>query len=87
MKKEIEDLELKTAEEYKIYETLNQQKADLEKNQTEILQEEIQKRKNEVSSYVDHYEKEANRQLDIAKNLAQQMQSYAAQYVAAKASM
>ena len=87
MKKEIEDLELKTAEEYKIYETLNQQKADLEKNQTEILQEEIQKRKNEVSSYVDHYEKEANRQLDIAKNLAQQMRSYAAQYVAAKASM
>ncbi len=87
MDQEMEALKVKIEEEVKIHNELTQKKAELEKNQTEILKEEMEKRKQEISDYVDHYEKEGNRQVDIAKRIASEMKAAAAEYLAAKASM
>lgn len=83
----MEDLKIKIETEFKVHEDLNKKKAELEKNQTEILKDEIEKRKQKVSEYVDHYEKEGNRQVEIAKRIAQEMRAAAAEYLAARASM
>ena len=87
MSEELKLLARNIVEQTEIHQKLTDAKTELEQNYTKILEKEIEERKKKETDYVDHYEKEANRQLDIAKNLAQQMQSYAAQYVAAKASM
>ena len=75
MKKEMDDLKDKIEEEFKFYEDLNKKKEELEKKQTEILKEEMDKRKEELSEYTEYYEKEAKKQIDIAKRVAREMQA------------
>lgn len=75
MKKEMEELKAKIEEEFKFYEDLNKKKEELEKKQTEILKEEMDKRKEELSEYTEYYEKEAKKQIDIAKRVAREMQA------------
>gem|GEM_PF-960328 len=85
MKKEMEELKAKIEEEFKFYEDLNKKKEELEKKQTEILKEEMDKRKEELSEYTEYYEKEAKKQIDIAKRVAREMQAATAYAVSKSA--